>query len=70
MTKGKQSIKHIEKLMDNLEELRVVCECGHTKRIPVFLDSVICNFCGKKLINNTKAHFKYKLRKALNENKN
>lgn len=65
--KKRQKIKHIETLQDNLEVLRVVCECGHTKRIPVFVDYVICNHCGKKLKNNSKAYFMYKLRKELNK---
>lgn len=65
--KKRQGIKHIEQLQDNLEEIRVVCPCGHTKRIPVYVDYVICNHCGKKLHNNSKAYFKYRLRKELNK---
>jgi hypothetical protein len=63
--KKRQKISHIELLQENLDVLRVVCECGHTKRIPVFVDSVICNQCGRKLKNNSKAYFTYKLRKEI-----
>ena len=63
-----RKITHLEKLQDNLAELRVKCQCGHTKTMPVFLDSTICNQCGNKIKNNTKAYFMYKLRKELKKN--
>ena len=41
--------------------------CGHTQVIPVFKDFGNCSFCGKKISNKTKLHFKYKLQKELNK---
>jgi hypothetical protein len=64
----KKYIQDLETLQDNLEQLKVKCSCGHTKVMPAFVDSVICNYCGKRLHNNTKAHFLYKLRKELKRN--
>lgn len=53
---------------DKLESLKVRCKCGHTMSIAAYLDYRICNFCGSKVINNTKEHFKYKLLKELRKN--
>ena len=57
-----------EKALSELEKLKVKCECGHTKIMPVYQESTICNFCGRKIKNNTKLHFMYKLRKEINKN--
>lgn len=46
--------------------LRVMCPyCQHKNRIPVFLDEKICYWCHKKIKNNTKLYFMYKLRKEM-----
>ena len=66
--KKNRTIMQLEKLQDNLAELKVKCSCGHVKTMPVFLDSTICNQCGNKIKNNTKAYFIYKLRKELKKN--
>ena len=62
-----------EKALSELEKLKVKCECGHTKIIPVYQDYVICRFCKRKVYNNTRLYFMYKMRKELrkyeNENK-
>lgn len=60
-------IKNIvdEKALSELEELKVKCECGHSMVMPVYIDSKICSYCGKKVKNNTKLYFMYKLRKEL-----
>ena len=51
--------------------IRVKCNyCGHSNTIPVFDDYKNCRWCGKKIKNNTKAYFKYQIRKRLEENKN
>lgn len=63
-----RKVTHLEILQDNLAELKVKCKCGHVKTMPVFLDSTICNQCGNKIKNNTKAYFMYKLRKELKKN--
>lgn len=59
-----------EKALNELEELKVKCQCGHTLILPVYLDSGICNHCGNKVKNNTKLYFKYKLRKEIKKNGN
>ena len=57
-----------EKALSELEKLKVKCVCGHTKIMPVYQETAICTFCGKKLKNNTKMYFMYKLRKEINKN--
>lgn len=52
-------------LHEQLKHLLVRCSCGHTMMMPVQEDSTICTHCGKKVLNNTKLHFMYKLRKEL-----
>jgi ribosomal protein L37AE/L43A len=60
----KQDTKRIE----TYTNIKVKCpRCGHTQVIPVYLDSNNCSYCGKKLRNNTRLYFKYKLRKELNK---
>ena len=63
-------IKDLIIYQNELSKLRVKCSCGHTKTIPVFLDKVRCNYCGKTVYNNTKLHFMYKMNKLLKEKKN
>ena len=59
------------KIQEMYQELKVKCSCGHSQVIPAFRDYWNCNYCGKKLRNNTKLHFLYKMRKELeNEEQN
>lgn len=60
-------LNEIIKYQNELAELKVKCSCGHVKMMPVFLDKVVCDFCGKTIRNNTRQHFKYKLRKLMKE---
>lgn len=47
-------------------DIKVKCKhCGHTNTMPVFVEEKICSFCKKKIYNNSKAHFKYKLRNMM-----
>lgn len=47
-------------------DIKVKCKhCGHTNTMPVFVEEKLCSFCKKKIYNNSKAHFKYKLRNML-----
>ena len=64
------TIKNIidEKALSELEKLKVKCECGHTKIMPVYQDTAICEFCKRKIYNNTKMYFMYKLRKEIKKN--
>lgn len=54
-----------EKALSQLEELKVECSCGHKTIMPVYLDTTICSYCKKRIKNNTKLYFMYKLRKEL-----
>lgn len=55
------------KALSELEKLKVKCPCGHSMVMPVYLDYMICDYCGRKVLNNTKLHFMYKVRKELNK---
>lgn len=55
-------LKDIEKER-TYAQFKVKCKCGHVVAIPVYVDETICTWCKHKLKNNTKEHFKYKLRK-------
>lgn len=68
MNKGYEiNVKNIidEKALSELEKLKVKCKCGHTMVMPVYVDEVICKHCGKKVQNNSKLYFMYKMRKVL-----
>lgn len=58
-------MKKMEKLEDEYSKLKVKCKCGHIIVMPVYIDKLICNWCGRVVQNNTLAHFKYKVRKEI-----
>ena len=65
-----EKIKNIidPKALSELEKLKVQCDCGHKVVMPVYLDTMICDYCGRKIRNNTKSYFMYKMRKELQKN--
>ena len=53
------------------EDTNLRVECPYCKRknyMPVFVDERICYWCKKKIKNNTKSYFIYKLRKEIKNN--
>ena len=58
--------KKDDKMFETYNEIKVKCKhCGHTNKIPVYVDTQNCWFCHIKLQNNTKSYFKYKMRKLM-----
>lgn len=55
------------KISKEIKENTVKCKCGHSVFIPAFKDDSLCDWCKCKVINTTKNHFKYKLRKEINK---
>lgn len=55
------------KISKDRKENTVKCKCGHSVFIPAFKDDSLCDWCKCKVINTTKNHFKYKLRKEINK---
>lgn len=53
------------KLDEEITKNSVKCICSHTMPIPVWKDKEVCTHCGRLMYNNTKAHFKYKLRQMI-----
>ena len=53
----------------HIDEIKVKCSCNHTIVMPVYADFLICSHCKKKVLNNTKAHFRYKMRKEMLKHK-
>lgn len=54
-----------DKLFSEFEEIKVKCICGHKTVMPVYVDKSVCSHCKRTVINNSRAYFKYKLRKEL-----
>ena len=34
------------KYHDAIADIKSKCKCGHTKVIPVYVDRILCNYCG------------------------
>ena len=61
-------MSEIEKYYDNMKPCRVRCpKCDHSNTLPVFTSYKMCGYCGTKIINKTRARFKYMLRKTMKE---
>jgi len=58
----------IEKVHREKTENSVKCSCGKSVTFPANIDKCICTWCGRTVINTTKNHFKYIVRKRLNTN--
>ena len=56
----------VEKIIQESTDNTIKCKCGNSMSIPACKDFAICTWCGKKIYNKTKNHFKYKLRKEVN----
>ena len=48
-----------EKYAKGLQEIQLLCKCGHSIMIPVQDEDKICSYCGNKVKNGTWARFKY-----------
>lgn len=42
-------------------ETRVICKCGRRLTLPAYKDSTICDWCGRKVNNTSRQHFKLKM---------
>ena len=61
-TINNMTVKHAEEM----SKLKCLCtNCGHKEIIPVFVDKKICSYCGNVVQNNSLLHFKYKMRKEI-----
>ena len=45
----------------NYLDTMVVCKCGRRVTLPAYKDSTICDWCGKKVNNTSRQHFKLKM---------
>lgn len=55
-----------KKVQQELDKLNVKCKfCGHTMFMKVQQDFKICTHCRRKVLNNSKAYFIYKLQKTM-----
>lgn len=52
----KEDVKKIE---DSIEDGKSLCVCSHKQLIPPNKKSDICTYCGRKIINTSKARFRY-----------
>lgn len=68
--KDRQWIKD-DKILSDIKDLTVKCKCGKSITFLHLQDYKICPDCGRKILNSTKAYFKYKLKGELaNEKRN
>ena len=57
----------LDRYYKNTEDIRTICKCGNRVKLPVMKSYIICDWCGKRIENKSKARFKYMLRRKLNE---
>ena len=57
----------IDRYYSATEDIRTICKCGNRVKLPVMKSYIICDWCGRKIINDSKARFKYMLKKKLEE---
>ena len=57
----------LDRYYSNTEDTRTICKCGNRVKLPVMKNYTICDWCGRKIINTTKARFKYMLKKKMEE---
>lgn len=58
-----------DKVLSDLKELTVKCKCGKSVTFIYKQPYKICSECGRKVLNTTKAYFKYKLKGELGNEK-
>ena len=49
--------RRLKKYLDTM----VICKCGRRLTLPAYKDSTICDWCGKKVNNTSRQHFKLKM---------
>ena len=49
--------RRLRKYLDTM----VICKCGRRVTLPAYKDSTICDWCGKKVNNTSRQHFKLKM---------
>lgn len=55
-------------IIGNIEnDTKAICKCGKKIKMRVVDEEAICHWCGNKLKNNSKAHFRYKMREIINK---
>ena len=54
------------KFESRINDCKSICKtCGHRVVMSVSTESVVCNYCGNLIKNNSKEHFKYKLKQLM-----
>ena len=57
-----------QKYAKAMRDITYLCPvCKHSMVFPVWQTYKVCSWCGWKVRNNTKEHFKYMLRKKMKE---
>lgn len=52
---------------NSTRDIRTICKCGNRIKLPVMKSYIICTWCGRKIVNKTKARFMYVLKKKMEE---
>ena len=71
LNQGKRKIQdEYDKISEVRLETTVQCKkCGHKMVIPASQDKTLCTWCNNKILNNTRVHFKRKIRVLLGKQK-
>lgn len=55
------TIKEYERMTDNLNKVKYVCNCGHRVIIPNNRKYNLCDWCGNYVFRDKRDEFKYRL---------
>lgn len=60
--------KEYERLCDYYDKIKYKCTCGHIVVIPVYVDKVLCDWCGNFVFRDKKEEFKYRMKERIKQN--
>lgn len=66
---GKTNLKEDIIREQNLSNGKTTCECGHVLIIPAYIHYMFCRHCGRKVMNQSRDHFKYVMMKKLDKSR-
>lgn len=62
--------KTYDKRQEALDQIKHTCRCSCRVYIPVYVDSVVCKWCGKRIYRTPRLEFEAKLKNAISKGKN
>lgn len=59
--------KEYQRMADELDKVKITCKCGRRVVVPVYLDKLVCSWCGHYVYRNKQAEFQDKMKQRLKE---